>query len=345
MLLVKKTKYISTHNDPQNEPIWLNDEVKIDAVKQNIGYNWLGFWLTHNNDLSTLIAFNIKKKMFTIRKFYEWLTDNEETPFTIKIKVLYSCLFSSIIYSCETWGDPAMLSDNLRKIERKLLKRILGVKDGTTDNIVLFECNRPGIISVIKDRQYMFFKKLSELRNEDTTLKGVLELYNALIEQNNSGILTYYNSLRDNHRTVSAEEIKNSLQTSDATMCRRYVSLTNLEQSTNLYNSFANDKDRIIITRWRLSSHKLFVETGRYKRPKIVTDERKCKLCKVLEDEEHALFSCSAHQFIRTRYKDILQLYPNVNKLLNPQTRECIKSVSKYICDIEDNMKKLDMFH
>ena len=56
-----------------------------------------------------------------------------------------------------------------------------------------------------------------------------------------------------------------------------------------------NDKDRKIITRWRLSSHHLYIETGRYKNPPVVREERKCVICEEVEDEEHVRFSNVVH--------------------------------------------------
>ena len=45
-----------------------------------------------------------------------------------------------------------------------------------------------------------------------------------------------------------------------------------------------------LITRFRLGSHKLPVETGRWRR--INRDERLCPKCHVFGDEYHFLFSC-----------------------------------------------------
>ena len=43
--------------------------------------------------------------MHNVAKFYSWLEINEDTPFFVKIKVLYTCLFASLLYSVEAWGD------------------------------------------------------------------------------------------------------------------------------------------------------------------------------------------------------------------------------------------------
>ena len=100
---------------------------------------------------------------------------------------------------------------------------------------------------------------------------------------------------------------------------------------------------RSIITRWRLSNHRLRVETGRYTVPKTPRADRKCIICFDLEDESHALFTCKAHIFIRRRYNALLTRYDNVSKLLNPPTILVAENVAKYLEEIQDNMKTLKM--
>ena len=52
-------------------------------------------------------------------------------------------------------------------------------------------------------------------------------------------------------------------------------------------------KYRIALTRLRLSSHRLEVECGRWRKPVSVPfQDRKCKQCNTLEDEYHFLIEC-----------------------------------------------------
>ena len=112
-------------------------------------------------------------------------------------------------------------------------------------------------------------------------------------------MLKYYENLSADNKKTNMQDRKRALRDSDASTRRRYVELTDLEEPTTLYASLSDDKDQIVLRRWRLSSYKLFLETGRYKRPKVPNEGRKCKVCDLLEDEEHALYSCNVHQFIR----------------------------------------------
>ena len=89
--------------------------------------------------------------MFNINKFYLWLDNNTNTPFKIKIKVLDTCLFTSLLYGVEAWWNIDIFSKYISKIERQLLKRILCIKDGTPNDIVYLELDRPTIIARIKN--------------------------------------------------------------------------------------------------------------------------------------------------------------------------------------------------
>ena len=99
------------------------------------------------------------------------------------------------------------------------------------------------------------------------------------------------------------------------------------------------DTKRTIITRWRLSCHKLKIETGRYTKPKTDREDRKCVLCNVIDDERHALFECKAHRLVRQQYTELLQTHNDVMKMLNPTSIEEATKVANYFSAIEENMK------
>ena len=101
--------------------------------------------------------------MGSITKFYTWLDNNKNTPIEITLMILDNCMFSTILYGVETWGDITCVEDKLSKIEMKALKAILRVKLGTANELVLHELRRCRIVAKIKDRQYAFYKKLKSL--------------------------------------------------------------------------------------------------------------------------------------------------------------------------------------
>ena len=48
------------------------------------------------------------------------------------VQVLHSCMFSAYLYGAGTWGKIDKYAETILIQERKLLKRILGVKKGDT---------------------------------------------------------------------------------------------------------------------------------------------------------------------------------------------------------------------
>ena len=55
--------------------------------------------------------------------------------------------------------------------------------------------------------------------------------------------------------------------------------------------------DRIHLTKFRISNHKLGIEYGRYSG--LPLNERLCPKCGELEDEKHFLFTCQLYDTIR----------------------------------------------
>ena len=62
-------------------------------------------------------------------------------------------------------------------------------------------------------------------------------------------------------------------------------------------------KYRISVSKLRISSHRLYVETGRWRRPHSAPyHERKCHICNVLDDEYHFVLECRMLNDLRTKY-------------------------------------------
>ena len=78
-------------------------------------------------------------------------------------------------------------------------------------------------------------------------------------------------------------------------------------------------KFRQDLTRLRVSSHILQIETGRWHNPhKIPRNERICIICNSLEDEFHFLLECSLYTDLRNTYiKPYYWRYPNILKFTN----------------------------
>ena len=136
------------------------------------------------------------------------------------------------------------------------------------------ELKRAGIIATIKHRQYNFYHRVLKQNEEDALVKSFLHICR------HSKIIQYYESLHCHHKEFNIRDRERRIMSSPASMPSYYRSLIDVTKIRNIYQSFLDDRKRCIISRWRLSCHRLFIETGRYTSPPTPRENRKCHLCK-----------------------------------------------------------------
>ena len=152
-----------------------------------------------------------------VSKFYAWLSVNENTPIDVKLLVLDSCVYNALLYGFECMGDISCIEGKkLRKIETKALKAILGVKKGTSNDLIYHELRRSSIIARIKDRQYNFYKKLSEIPTENAIVKLIID------QCKDSAMIKYYQSLSGENSADEMNERENRIVASESSMPRYY---------------------------------------------------------------------------------------------------------------------------
>ena len=78
------------------------------------GHTYLGMKFIPTNDIHKIIDRNLNERISNVCKFYPWLEVNDETPIEIKLLVLDNCIFSSILYAAETWGDVGCTEKKLK---------------------------------------------------------------------------------------------------------------------------------------------------------------------------------------------------------------------------------------
>ena len=263
--------------------------------------------------------------MCNVAKFYGWLANNETTPIEMKLRVLDNCMFPALLYGCEAWGEFSCVHDKIRKIEKKALKAILKVKSGTTNDLVYYELRRGDIVAKIKDWQYRFYQKVSQLPPGEAIVTHALSLCKE------TSIVEYYENLHDHHVVDDCVEREERIRSSTSSMIVYYVNLVSDEKSC-IYDSFLCDEIRFLITRWRLSNHDLQIEKGR--RRDIPREQRVCDLCETLEDEEHVIFQCPRYVQVRQQHQEFLERRHTIELFLNPTFDTAIET-SNVIREIE----------
>ena len=250
---IQKTVYCHFSPTPSTDPIQINTHTLIYQVLTKLVVRYLRMKFIPTNKFDEIIKFNLNDRKGRICKYYAWL----EIMWVPQLR--YSCLFwtivfcSSLLYGVETCGDISYIEDELRGIELKALKTVLKVKMGTPSELVYNEFTRPDIISRIKDRQYKFFAKLTSINENAALAKSFLYLCE------NTAIVKHYKSLTDHNRRNEIHDGNYQIRTSPNSMMIRYRSITDINRKCVIYSSYMENEKRSVISRWRLSNHKLCI--------------------------------------------------------------------------------------
>ena len=70
----------------------------------------LGSHLSCTASLKEELSLHMKNRYTSVIKFYNFIRSNKGAPLQVKMKVLKSCVLSSLLYNCETFGD-SILTD------------------------------------------------------------------------------------------------------------------------------------------------------------------------------------------------------------------------------------------
>ena len=151
------------------------------------------------------------------------------------------------------------------------------------------------IKALILARQFNFFKRYRERTLESETRRA--ELFARLLDEPTSYLQHYLNFFEkyENAEQIykeAAEEVRSKLVSFADNGQYKYKIYRDMNPTLQR-SPFINNLHRLSgdIIRFRLGSHVLPIETGRWSRTE--RSERLCRSCNVLGDERHALFTCS----------------------------------------------------
>ena len=326
---IDKTVFLHLNENTDTEPIAIDESTVIKPAK-NKEYVYLGVKFVASNDMVIHIRKNLSSRTLNIHKYNEWLLVNEATPIKVKVHVLYTCMFKAYLYGVEAWWKIDEVADEILLLERKLLKRILCVKSSVPDDIIYLELDRADILASIKQRQYGFFENLMKLSAEEAVARRIVDAHPDL------SFSSYYNQIEKNVEKDNKVRRLRNLRESSSTQLDRYRKLIDVKYNHVVYD-FLPEHLRIVVTRWRLSNHDLRIETGRYEQPILERRLRTCESCvSVVEDEEHVIFYCPTYNNIRMKYRDLLQKYPQIENIFNPQCMVDAVALGKLLLDIEE---------
>ena len=294
-----KTKFMAVNGDVRDRsPIILSDA----TVKHCDQYTYLGVIFTANGRAEKSLMAQLEYKRKELNKFIIFLATNYDAPFNVKKRVFDAAFRSSILYGCESWLKVPLRS--LETFYMKAVKSLLGVRITTSNKLCLIEAGLQPIKCIILERQQKFFLKMMNERAglKDDPLMHILKQ----TQLENHVMWRYIESIMHGGDFISEEiaNIKGSV-TSAANEKSKLCTYRLLNPQLEIHPLYVKcaeyipDYLRIDFTRFRLSSHKLRVETGRWN--SIPREQRICNCGEGVQDEFH-IFCCRGVSHILTSY-------------------------------------------
>ena len=298
------------------------------SVKYCTSYKYLGAPITDNGSYLSVMDLHAKDKLKHNIKYYTFLDRNPDVPFSMKRRVAEACVLSSILYGAETW-----FTDNFGKINSmytKIVKALLDVRNTSCNDTCLIEADMPSLQALVKKKMQKYLQEKVPKLNCDDPLWKAIELARSADTMSYRYIQASMEDESDIYfedKSKRAEELRSSVSSKRAT----FVSLNPCLQQHRLYkNDELPEFKRIEFTRYRLSSHNLKVETGRWGR--IKREDRTCScVTGGVQDEHHVLFHCKLTTNLRERFNiqgDSLEEFFN-------------RTDDKSLCDIFYELSKI----
>ncbi len=304
LLHPSKCQYL-TVNSSDSVPFVLDYAV----IAKTISYHYLGAHIS-NDTVTNQVKQHINGKAAHVLKFVSFLSKNNDCPYVVKHKVRSSALNAAILYSSETW-----LTNDLRAAEKpyiSTLKQMLSGRQITCNDLVFLETGVPNAKSLIIDRQIKFLRKL-RMQHSNDYITAVIAL--AIRVKSPMGKrIQYLEHETPSQSTSFLANLRSSIPQSDSSRRKTYVNLNpNLSVSSVLKGPSVQEHHRIALTRIRLGSHHLRVETGRWAR--IPPENRLCQCGTGVQTEEHVMLHCPTSKQLREQFGMHMNTLPELFEL------------------------------
>ena len=316
LINTKKTKCMIFNKTGRlmRRPFYLNG-VKLEMVRQ---YKYLGFVITPSGEITTGLNDLRDRAYKAFMKIKNDLGVSFNQDIHIILHLIDSLVKPILLYASDFWGCLKLPDNNpIENLHMMMCKHVLGVQKQTTNVGVLLEIGRiPLSIWAAK----FSVKNWERIRlgegNEilintykegnfcwDSSIKSLLETNGMLNFYIDNGITEYpfvfkklYQRLNDNFHESSFGMIREN-----SSKLRTYA-LFKTEPGIEKYlTDIKNITMRQEVTKFRLSNHRLAIETGRH--DGVEPDKRFCPFClDKVENEAHFLLICPVLRHLRKTY-------------------------------------------
>ena len=286
---ITKCKFIVINgSEADKEPLPFGD-----AFLDNVDHlEILGSHISQSGSLDDDLELHMTKRFKSCIKFFNFCRENKLAPVSVRLKTLRACVMSSLLYNCETFGHK--LPKRLETTYNKLIRAALQIRNNTPSLVSYIESGLLPIKALVEARQLKYFTRFASILAENSERKFV---FDGLIDDP-PPYLKHYLSLKEtynNHHELYKHHINivktkiRDLDVKGKSKYKTYLTI-NPDLETSPFIQCMHPQTTNVI-RFRVGSHRLPIETGRWSRKK--REERLCEECNVMGDEAHYVYNCS----------------------------------------------------
>lgn len=313
-----KTKFMVINGDKEDRATLMVDGLSVQNCEH---YTYLGVVITQDGSPESTVREHLKTKQSQVTKFASFIRTNADAPFSIKRKVFDAAIVSTVMYGCEAWiGSSSRLAE---KIYMTAVKTLLGVRVSTTNNVCLVELGVPSIQAKVKDVQSKFVQKMLRSRQDRHHDDPFMFVW-TLCEQAQTSGYKYFRNVMETECHITEDILKRQLdiRRSDRTKSITYVYMNPELSVCPMYaGTDVAEYQRLVYTRFRVSSHRLAIETGRWSR--IPRESRLCS-CGAVQTEEHVVCFCPLTAHVRQKFNLNISRVGEINSLDVPMISKLV---------------------
>ena len=280
---------------------------------------------------------------------------------TVSVEYIFN-LFDVLVKPILTYGSEVYGLYNSAAVETfylKFLKRLLNVKQSTNTCMVYAETGRYPLsidIKVNMVKQWLkivcsdqrkliwiaYDNMVNATRHEKNWASHIKHLlystgFGFVWEQQSVNdtkqfVVTFKQRCKDIYTQTCFSEIEKSNR------CRLYGVIKEVHDTEFYLRQQCNCHLRQGLSKIRLSSHKFFVERGRWSKPKVEYIERLCTLCdqRDIEDEYHILMTCPHYLDLRVKFiKKQYYVRPSMHKFQKLLNTTCKRELFRLMTFIK----------
>ena len=348
----EKTKIMVFEKGRKTEVHIYYNDIELENVDS---FKYLGIMFYKNGSWNRTQKCISEYGSYALHNLYRLLQDMDMKT-TEKFKLFYSLAGSVLGYASEVWGLHG--APDIERLHTQFCRSLLCVKKSTNLAALYCELGRKPLIVFRKLRILTYWSKI--VTSGDTLVKRVYEVlyddavngrtYNgsnwaqqvktmleslgfAYVWNNQALDKNTYNAIKQRLFDSADQELLMSINTS--TKLQSYCTFKEDIQSEPYLDFIRPNKYKVALSRLRLSSHSLAIETGRS--TGTAREDRLCIYCNMnaIESEIHFTLACPHYIDLRRKYLPAYYCsWPSINKfksLFQTKSKKLIHNLSRYI--------------